>query len=140
VVSKGASLQDPDERWRHGDGDRRGVRSRLLSTAPPRERSSCLQTVLGVVFRPPCGRGSSFTSPTIVDSNLSGAKTLCWYNGSTWVKISRQIYSSGPPPTITVQMSSTSTLTIAQLPDDVHGRVPEALACSCAGSVRQAPR
>jgi hypothetical protein len=59
--------------------------------------------------------GSGFTSLTIVDSNLSGARTLYWYNGSSWVKISPQSYSSAPPPTITVHLSSTSTPTIAQL-------------------------
>jgi hypothetical protein len=69
----------------------------------------------GAYFDVHVAPGSSFTSLTIVDSNLGGATSLYWWNGSTWSKVSPETSPSGSPPTITATLSATSTPTIAQL-------------------------
>jgi hypothetical protein len=58
--------------------------------------------------------GSTFTSMTIVFSNLGGTTSIKWWNGSSWVSVSPQTYSA-KRGTITITLSSTSTPTIAQL-------------------------
>jgi hypothetical protein len=68
----------------------------------------------GVYFDIHIAPGSTFTSMTIVFSNLGGATSIKWWNGTSWVSVSPQTYSA-KKGTITVTLSSTSTPTIAQL-------------------------
>jgi hypothetical protein len=68
----------------------------------------------GVYFDIHIAPGSTFSSMTIVFSNLGGTTSIKWWNGSSWVNVSPQTYSA-KKGTITITLSSTSIPTIAQL-------------------------
>jgi hypothetical protein len=68
----------------------------------------------GVYYDIHIAPGSTFTSMTIVFSNLGSTTSIKWWNGSSWVTVSPQTYSA-KKGTITITLSSTSTPTLAQL-------------------------
>jgi hypothetical protein len=71
---------------------------------------------------------SSFSSLTIAACNLKGATSLDWWNGSAWIVVSPQTFTSGPPPCVTAVLSSSSSPTIAQLSGTVFAGVLPAAA------------
>jgi hypothetical protein len=58
--------------------------------------------------------GNTFTSVTIVDSNLNGGDTLMWWNGNNWEQVVGDpgpTYSAGPPPSVTLTLNNSTALT-----------------------------
>ncbi|MGO9901880.1 MAG: hypothetical protein ACLP0J_19850 [Solirubrobacteraceae bacterium] len=69
----------------------------------------------GEFFDVAVAAGSSFPSVTVSDCNLGGGTTLEWLNDTTWVPVSPQTYSAGPPACATTTPGSNTSPTIAQL-------------------------
>ncbi len=70
--------------------------------------------------------GNTFTSVVITDTNLSGGDSLEWWNGTSWAPVVGDpgpTYSSGPPPSVTVTLNSTTSPTLAELTATVFGVV-----------------
>ena len=70
---------------------------------------------------------SDFTSVAITDCDLSGGNAIEWWNPSAnsgaggWEAVTPQSFTTGPPPCVTMTLSSTSSPTIAQLTGTVFG-------------------
>jgi hypothetical protein len=63
-------------------------------------------------------QGSNFSTVTIITCNMSGSGQIRWLDGGNWVKVTPQSYSNG---CITMDLSATSSPTIAQLTGTVFG-------------------
>ena len=63
-------------------------------------------------------QGSNFSSLTIITCNMSGFGRIRWLDGTTWRLVSPQSYANG---CVTMNLSSTSSPTIAQLTGTIFG-------------------
>jgi hypothetical protein len=62
--------------------------------------------------------GSNFSTLTIVACNMPGTAKIRWLDGGTWRLVNPQSYSNG---CVTVNLSNTSSPTLAQLTDTIFG-------------------
>jgi hypothetical protein len=80
----------------------------------------------GQYFDVALSAGSSFSSVTITDCNLSGATTLQWLDGGTWVQVvgaPGPTYSTGPPACLSVTLNSSTSPSLSQLTGTVFAGV-----------------
>ena len=61
--------------------------------------------------------GSTFTSLTLTDCNLSGGTSLEWWNPgmSAWEPVSNEIFSPGPPACVTATFTNSTIPNLAEL-------------------------
>ncbi len=87
-----------------------------LYSSDPQNASSFRST--GGYFDIYIAQGSNFSAVTIITCNMSGAGQIRWLNGGSWDKVIPQSYSNG---CITMDLSATSSPTIAQLTGTIFG-------------------
>ncbi len=80
----------------------------------------------GTYFDVTLSAGSSFSSVTIEDCNLSGATSLQWLDGTTWqtvVGAPGPTYSAGPPACLSVTLTASTSPSLSQLTGTVFAGV-----------------
>ncbi len=96
----------------------------------------------GAYFDVNLSAGNTFTSVTVDDCNLSGAKSLEWRNGSSWQAVVGDpgpTFSAGPPACVSVTLTSTTSPTLAQLTGTVFGVVSTPPPATTTTSVSASP-
>jgi hypothetical protein len=69
-------------------------------------------------------QNSTFTSVTITDTDVQPGDTIYWYNGNSYQPVNPQSFVSGPPATITMTLSATSSPSISQLTGTIFAVAP----------------
>ena len=87
-----------------------------LYSANPQSTSSFKST--GGYFDIYIAQGSNFSAVTIITCNMSGSGQIRWLNSGSWDKVDPQSYNNS---CITMDLSTTSSPTIAQLTGTVFG-------------------
>ncbi len=80
----------------------------------------------GEYFDVSLSAGSSFSSVTVTDCNLSGATTLQWLDGAAWVPVvgaPGPTYSPGSPACLSVTLNSSTSPSLSQLTGTVFAGV-----------------
>jgi hypothetical protein len=87
-----------------------GMGSFTLSADPGNPVGSRLTGSTGGFFSVELTPGSSFAGVQITDSHLNGGRRLMVWDGKAWVELPGQVFSPGPPPSVTVTIPAGSPL------------------------------